>query len=308
MANEYYVYEWYIIDTNEVFYVGKGKNFRYRDIKNRNKFFKDMYSSHNCKVRKVYENLTEEEAFEKEIELIKYYKTNTNFRLTNQTDGGDGVSGWKPSQEFREKQSKISRARWADEEFRDKMVQMRQDENGVYKSEEFRKKISQIVSGKNNPNYHNYWTEEQKMALSKQRKGNPKYQDENNPNAKAIICLEDGEVFPCMKYAREKYHIKEHASVTIALKEPYRTAGRRHWALFEESLLNEQTRFNLLVSNIKLNPMARDVVCLETKQFFYSCIQLAEHLNLSERTIRNKFKHNKVIEIGGYHYIKVINY
>lgn len=308
MANEYYVYEWYIIDTNEVFYVGKGKNFRYRDIKNRNKFFKDMYSSHNCMVRKVYENLTEEEAFEKEIELIKYYKTNTNFRLTNQTDGGDGVSGWKPSQEFREKQSKISRARWADEEFRDKMVQMRQDENSVYKSEEFRKKISQIVSGKNNPNYHNYWTEEQKMALSKQRKGNPKYQDENNPNAKAIICLEDGEVFSCMKHAREKYHIKEHASVTIALKEPYRTAGRRHWALFEESLLDEQTRFNLLVSNIKLNPMARDVVCLETKQFFYSCIQLAEHLNLSERTIRNKFKQNKVIEIDGYHYIKVINY
>ena len=28
--NEYYVYEWYNIDTNEVFYVGKGKKDRSR--------------------------------------------------------------------------------------------------------------------------------------------------------------------------------------------------------------------------------------------------------------------------------------
>ena len=29
--NEYYVYEWFIVDTNEVFYVGKGKGNRYKD-------------------------------------------------------------------------------------------------------------------------------------------------------------------------------------------------------------------------------------------------------------------------------------
>ena len=33
--NEYYVYEWYNVDTNEVFYVGKGKKDRYKHIKNR---------------------------------------------------------------------------------------------------------------------------------------------------------------------------------------------------------------------------------------------------------------------------------
>ena len=72
--NEYYVYEWFIVDTNEVFYVGKGKGNRYKEHKRRNKFFIDMYSTHKCDVRKIYENLSEEDAFKKEKELIAYYR------------------------------------------------------------------------------------------------------------------------------------------------------------------------------------------------------------------------------------------
>ena len=93
---EYYVYEWFIKDTNEVFYVGKGKGKRYKETKNRNKFFKDMYKTHSCDVRKVFEGLTEKEAFSQEVALIAYYRENTTFRLTNQTDGGEGSSGWCP--------------------------------------------------------------------------------------------------------------------------------------------------------------------------------------------------------------------
>lgn len=104
--NEYYVYEWYNVDTNEVFYVGKGKKDRYKHVKNRNKFFIDYYNTHNCNVRKVYVNLTEKQAFEKEIYLISYYKNNTNFRLTNQTNGGEGMSGFVVSNEFREKNAR----------------------------------------------------------------------------------------------------------------------------------------------------------------------------------------------------------
>ena len=86
--NNYYVYEWYNINTGEVFYVGKGKNNRYKNISHRNKFFLDMYNTHDCDVRKVYENLDEKTAFEKEKELIFYYRNNTQYRLTNMTDGG----------------------------------------------------------------------------------------------------------------------------------------------------------------------------------------------------------------------------
>ena len=39
---KYYVYEWYIEDTNEIFYVGKGTGNRVISMKNRNSYFKNI--------------------------------------------------------------------------------------------------------------------------------------------------------------------------------------------------------------------------------------------------------------------------
>ena len=205
---KFYVYEWYVVDTNEVFYVGKGCGNRLNRISCRNKFFQDIYKSHKSKARKIYENLTEKEAFEKEIETIKYYKENTNYRLTNQTNGGEGTAGWVPSKEFCDKQSSIHKSQWRDEKYRKKMIQIRNDKNGSYKSQEFRDKISKLVKGKNNPNYNNHWSDKQKEVLRIKQQNNPLYRNETNPNAKKIICVETGEVFTCIKFAKEKYQIK----------------------------------------------------------------------------------------------------
>lgn len=218
---KFYVYEWYIIDTGEVFYVGKGTGNRYKSRNSRNYFFQCMVKSHDCNVRKIYEDLTEEEAFKKEIETIKFYRENTNYRLTNQTDGGEGTSGWKPTEEFRKKQSKIHKLQWKDENFKNKMLEIRKDENGIYKSKEFREKISKIVKGENNPNYKNYWSDKQREDLRNKQKLNPLYKNETNPNAKKIICIETGEIFECIKFAIEKYKIKSEASISIALKKSY---------------------------------------------------------------------------------------
>ena len=37
MENNYYVYEWIRLDTNEPFYVGKGKGIRWKSFDRRNK-------------------------------------------------------------------------------------------------------------------------------------------------------------------------------------------------------------------------------------------------------------------------------
>lgn len=70
--------------------MGKGKGDRYLEVRRRNKMFKDIYSTHDCSVRKIKEGLTEQEAFDLEVETIKYYKENTSYRLSNQTIGGSG--------------------------------------------------------------------------------------------------------------------------------------------------------------------------------------------------------------------------
>lgn len=89
--NNFYVYEWFNIDTGEVFYVGKGKGNRYKNVSKRNQYFINYYNKYKCDVRKVEENLEETIAFGLEIELIKKYQDIGQCKC-NFTDGGEGVS------------------------------------------------------------------------------------------------------------------------------------------------------------------------------------------------------------------------
>lgn len=307
-SRDYYVYIWFIKDTNEVFYVGKGRGRRYKQISGRNKFFTDMYGSHNCDVKKIYENLTESEAFQKEQETIKWYRENTNFRLTNQTDGGEGSSGWVPPEEFKEKQSKIHKAQWQDDEFRDKMMAIRADENGPYKSQEFREKISVLVQGENNPNYNNHWTEEMKEKLSNKRKENGLSANENNPMAKRIICIETGEVFDCIKFAMEKYHIKDHTNMTPALKYPIRTAGGYHWVEYTDEFLDDEYRLNYLIDVCLLNTKVISVICLEDKVVFINATDLARSIGVTETYVRYHLHKEGIVKHNNKTYVKLSNY
>lgn len=223
------MYEWYIINTGEVFYVGKGCGERYKSISNRNKFFLDMYHSHSCDVRILSNDLYEEDAYHLEYETIQWYKFHSEYRLTNQTDGGDGTRGFKLSEEQREKITKSIRQRCSDPEYLDKIRTLRSDPNGVYKSKDFRKKISDIVQGENNPNYGNHWTKEQKQSLSYKQKASHRYDGTKNPNSKKIRCIETGEIFDCIKDAQDKYKVKCQSSFTFALKSKNRTAAKLHW-------------------------------------------------------------------------------
>lgn len=286
----FYVYEWFIKNTGEVFYVGKGTGNRYKTLSSRNYFFKCMYDTHDCAVRKIYINLTEQEAFDKEIETIKYYRENTNYRLTNQTNGGEGTSGWKPSEEFRKKQSKIHIQQWQDPNFKAKMIKIRQDINGVYKSTEFRAKISKIVQGESNPNYQHYWSEKQKQDLSEKKKVDPYNKNEYNPKSKKIVCIETGEVFNCIKYALKKYHIKNEGSMSVALKHPERTAGKQHWAIYSDIFLNDEYRINYLKEVLLKNKYYKPMICLNDLKMYPSKIYLAEILNTTPQKINWSLK------------------
>lgn len=91
MKNEFYVYEWFNIDTGEVFYVGKGKKGRYKETSQRNDYFKNYYNKYNCDVRKVRHKLEEDQAFNLEKELIEKYR-NIGQCKCNLTDGGEGCT------------------------------------------------------------------------------------------------------------------------------------------------------------------------------------------------------------------------
>lgn len=187
----YYVYEWFNCDTGEVFYVGKGKGRRKNDLYKRNKFFLDYYNSHKCSNRVVKKNLTEEEAFAQEKQLILFYKTNTNFRLTNQTDGGEGVSKFgKENGMHKSNYTRPLEWRKKHSEF----MKGNKNAKGCKRNSEYIKNLKERFSGKNNPLYGKNHSEEtrRKMSInnySKTEEGRERLKGSTNPNSKKITFI-----------------------------------------------------------------------------------------------------------------------
>lgn len=73
-TGNFYVYEWYIPGTDEIFYVGKGTRSRYT-VRKRNKLFMEYLKHFECKSRIIKRFETEEEAFDYERKRIIYLKS-----------------------------------------------------------------------------------------------------------------------------------------------------------------------------------------------------------------------------------------
>lgn len=175
---------------------------------------------------------SEEEAKEIEKYLIRICDSKVPHGY-NMTDGGDGTLGAEMSPEARAKIGEASKKLWQDDAYRKRIIENRHKPDSTYQSEEFKKKISGLVSGDKNPNYNNHWSDEQKESLRQKQKSNPMYNNETNPNAKKIRCIETGEIFACMKYAQERFGLKSTGSFTSAIKKG-KTAAGFHWEYVDQ--------------------------------------------------------------------------
>ena len=72
--NKFYVYAWYNIDTNEVFYIGKGCGKRYLNTSDRNQKFQEYIQTNQVDVKILENDLSEQEAWEKEKYYTQLYK------------------------------------------------------------------------------------------------------------------------------------------------------------------------------------------------------------------------------------------
>lgn len=92
--NKYYVYLHRKAITNEIFYVGKGSTTRAWSRYGRNELWKRIANKYGFTVEILYDNLTSEQSFSIEKELVDWYgridlKTGC---LANMSSGGDGPS------------------------------------------------------------------------------------------------------------------------------------------------------------------------------------------------------------------------
>lgn len=237
---EYYVYEWIRLDTNEPFYVGKGKDDRWR-ILNRgdNKHFNNIVKSIPVVVNILHDNLDEETAYGLECYYIWLYKHEIGYDLCNIDDGG---FGGKMADETKQKISEKAKLRIGElnpfygkshtEETKKKISNANKNENhpmyGKSQSNETIEKRRQKIKGKKR-------TEDSRRKMSENHadvsgKNNPMYDvhryGKSNPNSKSVICLTTRKIFFTAKEGAEYYKIKSKANICQCCKGSYKSAGK----------------------------------------------------------------------------------
>ena len=207
----YYIYQHRKADTNEIFYVGKGKCNRLYGLQGRNKYWKNTVKKHGYIAEKLFDGLDEELALLSEIEIIDIYKKR-GINLVNMTNGGEGISGhsYIRSDETKRKLSESKKGipgKFKSEHFTEKMRKV------IIESNKKRKGIptgKATFAGKNHSDEHKefmrqkmknrIFSEESKLKMSIAQKNRYK----NNPiseetklkmsKAKLNKIIEQGEV------------------------------------------------------------------------------------------------------------------
>ncbi len=137
MENIFYIYAHINPIKNEIFYIGKGSKNRAFDNSRRSNYWNRITKKYNLIVDILEDNLTEEEAFERERWYIKRLgrKNIKTGKLVNFTDGGEGQSGRICSDETKKKMSLTRKGKPS-------------PRKGAKLSDETKKKVSESKKGK----------------------------------------------------------------------------------------------------------------------------------------------------------------
>ena len=185
-------------DLNEVFYIGMGENEpRAHTEYKRSVPWKNVTNKTKYRAEIIFNNLTWEEACEKEKEYIKFYgRRDLGLgSLVNMTDGGEGGLGKIVSEKHRIAVSKAQKGRIRTPDsinkFKQKMIGRVLSEQhkksigdtltGIKRDDDFRKKVK-LARLINNGMKNKHHSEEVKKKISKSNKLrhelNPKYSDD----------------------------------------------------------------------------------------------------------------------------------
>lgn len=141
---------------------------------------------------------------------------------------------------------------------------------GMIVTDEFRKRMSQIVSGTNNPNYGHRWTDEMKKRLSEkmsqgQRKGS------NNARAIKVIRVEDLHIYGTQLEAAIDSGVSCAASVIRCINHKNYVANGYHFVKYSDELyrylLDDDNHFSYLCS-CYLQSKTIKIADLTNKKFY----------------------------------------
>lgn len=145
----YYIYAHTRKDTNQIFYIGKGQRRRAWDKSNRNKHWHHIANKSEYSVDILAYFESEKEAIKQEVNCIKWLDN-----LCNMTNGGEGLSGLKFTQDHKNKISEANKGKILSPEHKDKISKsLRGKTKGKVVGEETKLKISLAMSGNKHPKF-----------------------------------------------------------------------------------------------------------------------------------------------------------
>lgn len=203
----------------------------------------------------LFKKLTKEEAEQKEIELIKQYKSNISKYGYNIESGGNSKGkhnkktlekiskankGKKLSEETKKKISVAQKGKYHTEETKEKMSKTRK---GRKLTKEHKQKLSRAKIGENNQNYGKHLSKEQKEKISKSLKGHkswnknlkmkPRSEMSKKKISKPVICIETGIVYYGMREAERQTGIS-HTYIYYCCQQNNRMIKGYHWRYYNE--------------------------------------------------------------------------
>lgn len=240
---------------NNKVYIGIAKgNPRHRCGKNGKKYESDSkpvfynaiqkYGWNNFEHIIWCENLSQEDARQWEIRLIALFKTNCcRYRNPefgyNMTDGGEGTSGYKHTEEARDKMSKSHQGKMFSEE-----TKQRISEGHKNPSKETRRKMSEAKKGKSHSEEHNKKISDSHKGIKWNNERKQKISGENSHNygkGRHVIQLSiQGEYIAEYVSSQEAGRITgiviSHILCCCNHKPHYKTAGGFKWMYRDEYL------------------------------------------------------------------------
>ena len=192
-----YIYAHYTKDTNELFYIGKGTGNRAWNIWKRNPYWKNKVQKHGLVVKILHDNLTEEEAFTKEKELITEVGLEN---LTNIQEGGNGLTRNDAKKllenpDYRKKHMDGIKKRTADTEWQHKNAEKnkRQTHNSTW--------IANHAKAMKRVHQDPQWKQKQREGLIKKQQDpewRRKQQERNNSRKKEFTCISPTGTIHCV--------------------------------------------------------------------------------------------------------------
>lgn len=201
MRSDFLVYVHIRLDNGDPFYVGKGTIKRIRKKTNRNKHWHNVVNKCNgFDSIIIRDNLTEDDAFQLEKDTIAEYRLK-NINLCNYTDGGDGPSGYKHTDECKLKMSELAKGRTApnkglkaSDSAREKM---RAAKLGRKLSKEHIEKVAASKKGKP-------LSYECRMKISNALTGKKHTEEAKIKMSTPVVCLTNGTLYSSMTQAAKE--------------------------------------------------------------------------------------------------------